>query len=147
MQIEIRNATINDITEIYALVKELAEYEDGGHLVTASLSDYQNDFLDEQWDSTVACVDGDIVGMALYFNTYSTWKGRMLWLEDFVVTESFRRSGVGQLLWNAIIQEAKDRNCVMMKWQVLDWNTPALRFYEKNEATIEKEWWNGKIIF
>ncbi|MBT8221360.1 MAG: GNAT family N-acetyltransferase [Bacteroidia bacterium] len=147
MAIEIRKATFNDIEEIYNLVRELAIYEDGEHMMSATLEDYQTDFLDEQWDSTVAIDSGCIIGMTIYFNTYSTWKGRMFWLEDFIVTEEYRRSGVGQRLWDAIIKEAKERNCVMMKWQVLDWNKPALHFYEKNQAIIEKDWWNGKIIF
>ena len=147
MAIEIRKATIKDIPAIHQLVKELAIYEKEGDAVTATVEDYQRDFLEELWDSTVA-VDGDaIVGITIYFNTYSTWKGKMFWLEDFVVTESYRRTGLGQQLWDAIVEEAKNTNCVMMKWQVLDWNKPALKFYEKNKALIEKNWWNGKIFF
>ena len=71
----------------------------------------------------------------------------MLYLEDLVVTAPERRNGIGQLLFNAFVEEAHRLNCVMVKWQVLDWNTPALKFYENNAATIEKDWWNGKIIF
>ncbi len=79
--------------------------------------------------------------------TFSTWKGKMLYLEDFVVKEAFRKKGVGQVLWNKYIDIAKEKDCALVKWQVLDWNEPAVKFYEKNGATIEKEWWNGKIIF
>ena len=147
MAIEIRKATMNDIDAIYSLVKELAIYENEGDAVTASLSDYKRDFLDQLWDSIVAIDNGQVVGITIFFNTYSTWKGKMFWLEDFVVTSSYRRTGVGQLLWDAIIAEAKATACVMMKWQVLDWNKPALDFYEKNKAVIEKNWWNGKIFF
>ena len=78
--------------------------------------------------------------------TYSTWKGRMFYLEDFVVLEAYRRLGLGQMLFDAFLQEAKDQQCRLVKWQVLDWNEPALRFYRKNNAVIEKEWWNGKIF-
>jgi GNAT superfamily N-acetyltransferase len=79
--------------------------------------------------------------------TYSTWKGRMLYLEDFVVKERSRRQGIGQLLFDAFLAEAKARGCRLAKWQVLDWNTPAVNFYEKQSAIIEQEWWNGKILF
>lgn len=147
MALEIRKATLADVEAIYALVKELAVYENEGDAVTATLSDYKRDFLLELWDSTVATDNGKVVGITIYFNTYSTWKGKMFWLEDFVVTEQYRRTGLGQMLWDAIIAEAKATNCVMMKWQVLDWNKPALSFYEKNKAIIEKNWWNGKIFF
>jgi len=147
MAIEIRKATLSDINAIYSLVKELAVYENEGDAVTATLADYKKDFLAELWDSTVATDNGRIVGITIYFNTYSTWKGKMFWLEDFVVTEDYRRTGLGQMLWDAIIEEAKATNCVLMKWQVLDWNEPALKFYEKNKAIIEKNWWNGKVFF
>lgn len=147
MDIKIRKATPGDISSIYDLVKELAIYEQEGDAVTATLEDYKRDFLDEIWDSIVATQDGKIIGITIFFNTYSTWKGKMFWLEDFVVTETYRRTGVGQMLWDAIVEEAKATKCVMMKWQVLDWNKPALAFYEKNKAIIEKNWWNGKIFF
>ena len=147
MAIEVRKATLTDINAIYALVKELAIYENEGDAVTATLDDYKRDFLEELWDSTVATDNGTFVGITIYFNTYSTWKGKMFWLEDFVITEDYRRTGLGQMLWDAIIAEAKATNCVMMKWQVLDWNEPAVKFYEKNKAIIEKNWWNGKVFF
>jgi len=147
MAIEIRKATMNDIDAIYSLVKELAVYENEGDAVTATLVDYKRDFLDQLWDSIIAVDNDQVVGITIFFNTYSTWKGKMFWLEDFVVTSSHRRTGVGQMLWDAIIAEAKATQCVMMKWQVLDWNKPALDFYEKNKAIIEKNWWNGKIFF
>lgn len=147
MAIEVRKATLTDINAIHALVKELAIYENEGDAVTATLDDYKRDFLEELWDSTVATDNGTIVGITIYFNTYSTWKGKMFWLEDFVITEDYRRTGLGQMLWDAIIAEAKATHCVMMKWQVLDWNEPAVKFYEKNKAIIEKNWWNGKVFF
>ena len=85
--------------------------------------------------------------MTLYYMTYSTWKGKMLYLEDFVVKADQRNKGIGQLLFDAFIEVAKAKKCRMVKWQVLDWNEPAIRFYEKNNATIETEWWTAKIIF
>jgi len=85
--------------------------------------------------------------MTLYYMTFSTWKGKMLYLEDFVIKKGFRRLGIGQLLFDAFLETAREKGCKLTKWQVLDWNETALKFYEKNNAIIEKDWWNGKIIF
>ncbi|MEL6275632.1 MAG: GNAT family N-acetyltransferase, partial [Bacteroidota bacterium] len=82
-----------------------------------------------------------------YYMTYSTRKGRMLYLEDFVVRHSERGKGIGQQLFQVFLDEAHRRECRMVKWQVLDWNTPAIKFYELQGATIESNWYNGKIIF
>ena len=78
--------------------------------------------------------------------TYSTWKGKMLYLEDFVVAQSHRRRGIGQLLFDAYKAEAIEKKAKLIKWQVLDWNEPAIAFYEKNGATIEKGWYNVKTF-
>lgn len=145
--INIRKAQRNDLQEVLNLVIELAVYENEPNAVTATLSDYQLGFDEDRIQIIVAEDKGKIVGMALYYLTFSTWRGKMMYLEDFVVTESYRRTGVGELIWNALIKDAKDQNCILLKWQVLDWNEPAIKFYEKHNATIEKEWWNGKIYF
>lgn len=144
-QIDIRHANADDLAAIHGLVRELAIYEKEEAAFTATLEDYHRDFADGVFESIVAEYEGEIVGMCLYFLTYSTWKGRMLWLEDFVVKEALRRHGIGQKLFAALQERAREMECRLMKWQVLDWNTPALRFYEKNEATIERNWWNGKL--
>jgi GNAT superfamily N-acetyltransferase len=94
----------------------------------------------------VAIHEDEVVGLILYHMAYSTWKGKMLYLEDFIVTEDFRRFGLGQLLFDAFLAEGARLGCRLVKWQVLDWNEPALKFYEKNTAIIEKGWWNGKIF-
>ena len=147
MKINIRKATKADLPSIYDLVKSLAIYEKAEQEVTATLEDYHNDFEAGIFQSHVAEMDGKIVGMVLYYMNYSTWKGRMLYLEDFVVYEAYRRHGIGQLLWDELGEEAKRQGARLLKWQVLDWNEPAIKFYEKNNATIEKEWYNGKIFF
>ena len=147
MKINIRKASKADLPSIYDLVKSLAIYEKAEQEVTATLEDYHNDFEAGIFQSHVAEMDGKIVGMVLYYMNYSTWKGRMLYLEDFVVYEAYRRHGIGQLLWDELGEEAKRQGARLLKWQVLDWNEPAIKFYEKNNATIEKEWYNGKIFF
>ncbi len=147
MTINIRKATAADLHEIYNLVKSLAIYEKAEAEVTATIEDYQNDFAAGIFQAHVAETDGKVIGMVLYYMNYSTWKGRMLYLEDFVVYEEYRRFGVGQLLWNELAEEAKRQGARLLKWQVLDWNEPAIKFYKKNKATIEKEWYNGKLFF
>ncbi len=144
---KIRLADRADLPHILHLVQQLATFEKAPEQVTATLEDYLDAFDREVFSALVATIDGTIVGAAVYFLSWSTWRGRMLYLEDFIVADSYRNRGIGQLLFDAYLQEAKRLRCVMVKWQVLDWNEAAIRFYQRNGATIEKEWWNGKIIF
>ncbi len=147
MNYTIRKADTNDLKAIYDLVVELAVYENEPNAVTATLADYEKNFNAQVFQTIVAEHNGKVIGTCIYYITWSTWKGRMVYLEDFVVTEAYRKQGVGQLLFDQFLVEAKEMNATMVKWQVLDWNEPAIRFYEKNQAIIEKEWWNVKIIF
>ena len=147
MSILIRKAIPDDIPAIHALVRELAIYENAEQEFVATREDYLRDFLAGTFDAIVAEQDAQVIGMVFFYMAYSTWKGRMMYLEDFVVYEQYRRSGVGQLLFDAFLAEAKKQNCVLAKWQVLDWNEPAINFYRKNNATIEQEWYNGKLFF
>ena len=89
---------------------------------------------------------GQVAGMALYYLTFSTWKGRMLYLEDFVVRQQWRGNGLGQALFDAFLARARELDCRLVKWQVLDWNVDAIRFYERQQALIEREWYNGKLF-
>lgn len=146
MTIITRKATIEDLASIYNLVVELAIYENEPKAVTATLEDYTNNFSQKVFDAIVAEQEGEIIGTCIFYLTWSTWKGRMVYLEDFVVTEKFRKIGIGQKLFDAFIIEAKHLEAILVKWQVLDWNEPAINFYKKNKAIIEKEWWNGKIF-
>ncbi len=146
--IEIRETKFTDLPAVHALVNELAVYEKSPESHTASIADYEADFSNKVFESHVA-VDSDnqtVVGMILYYMAYSTWRGKMLYLEDFVVTEQYRQFGVGQMLFDTFLQVARDKKCILTKWQVLDWNTPAINFYKKNKAIIEDEWYNGKIF-
>jgi GNAT superfamily N-acetyltransferase len=146
-KIEIRAAQLKDVPDMHALMYELAVYENEPEAVATSVEEYETDFSNGLFEGFVAEVDGKIVGMTLYFMAYSSWKGKMLYLDDFVITEDFRRFGIGQMLYDTFLAEAQKRGCRLAKWQVLDWNDPAIRFYEKNNATIEKGWWNVKKIF
>ncbi len=159
MNINIRLATRQDLVAMHALVRELAIFEREPEAHTATVADYERDYdagifeahVAEDLDATELTEGGatraKIVGMVWYHFAYSTWRGRMMYLEDFVVTETYRRYGLGQLLFEKFLEVAKAKECRLVKWQVLDWNEPAIKFYEKMGAIIETTWWNGKIIF
>jgi GNAT superfamily N-acetyltransferase len=140
----IRPATAADIPAIHGLMYELAVYENAPESVETSPAEYLADFEAGLFESMVAELDGKVVGMTLYFMTYSSWRGKMLYLDDFVISEPYRRFGIGQKLYDAFIEEGRRRGCRLVKWQVLDWNTPAIKFYEKNGAVLETDWWNCK---
>ena len=143
---EIRNASISDMKDIYNLVMALARYENGEDNVKTTMEDYERDFQLGMFRAIVAEMDGQTVGMALFYPTYSTWRGKMLYLEDLYVKEEFRRTGIGQQLFDRLIQIGKEEGFNLMKWQVLDWNEPAIKFYERNSARLVKTWWNGIIL-
>ena len=141
----IRRAKYEDLETVLDLVKELATYENAPQEVWATLKDYQDAYLNSDFEAMVVEVEENIVGACIYYLTWSTWKGRMLYLEDLIIREAYRRMGLGQKLFDAFLDRARELRCTQVKWQVLDWNNPAIQFYEKNKASIEKEWWNGKI--
>lgn len=146
-EIRIFDAQAEHIPGIYSLVEELAIYEKARHEMWLTLDEYKELFSEQAFEAIVAVANDEVIGTCIFYNTFSTWKGRMLYLEDFVVKASARRYGVGQLLFDKFTAIAQQRGCALTKWQVLDWNEPALRFYEKNNAIVEKEWWNCKIVF
>jgi GNAT superfamily N-acetyltransferase len=142
----IRKATIQDISAIYSLVLELAEYEKSTHEVWATESDYRKDFSEGIFRALVAEVSGQIVGTAIYYTSYSTWKGKMIYLEDFIVTESERGKGIGKSLFNRFLLESRNSGAHLIRLQVLDWNKPAINFYKKYPVSFSGEWLNVKII-
>jgi GNAT superfamily N-acetyltransferase len=145
---KIRYATENDLKAILGLIMDLAIYEKAADQVKVTIEQLTKDFQAENFQAQVAVNGhGEVMGMTFYYLTYSTWKGKMLYLEDFVVAEKHRQKGIGRLLFDSVIAEAKKQDCKLMKWQVLDWNEPAINFYKSYDATIEEEWFNGKIIF
>lgn len=146
-EIEILSLSADTLPYIYDFVLELAHYERAPEAVTTTLDAYEVAFAEGLIDGHLARVNGEFVGGTLFYMTFSTWKGKCMYLEDFYIKPDFRKFGIGQILFNAYVQRSKELGATMLKWQVLDWNTPALRFYEKNSAIIEKEWWNGKIFF
>jgi GNAT superfamily N-acetyltransferase len=143
---EIRKCSKEDLPAMLDLVNELAEFEKEGSAVVASLAEYEESFSKNLFDALVAVHNGEVVGMALYYPIFSTWKGKCIYLEDFVVKTSHRSAGLGQQIWDELLAEVKRQGCRQLRWQVLDWNEHAVRFYERNNAVILKDWWNGRII-
>lgn len=143
----IRKARLEDMEAVRDLVYELAVYEKEPNALTASLAHYQEQFKAGLFESMVAEVDGKIVGMTLFYLRFSTWKGKMMHLEDFFVQEPYRRYGIGGGLLEAFLEESKLQECTMAIWQVLDWNEPAINFYKKHEVIFDKDWWNCKVYF
>ena len=148
-KVVIREARREDCARILELVKELAIYEKAPDEVTVTLEEMEECGFGEKpvWSSLVAEVDGEIVGIALHYDRYSTWKGRRLYLEDLIVTESMRGSGLGKQLLDELINYAKVNKYNGMVWQVLDWNEPAINFYKKYNADFDGEWVNVSINF
>lgn len=131
--------------QVYALIQELAEYERAPQEVTNTLLEMERDGFGENpiYKFFVAESEEDgVVGLALYYTAYSTWKGRMLFLEDLVVTERMRRAGIGRLLFKEVMREAKLTGAKRFKWQVLEWNEPAIAFYKSIGANLDGEWIN-----
>ncbi len=141
----LRNANSSDLSEILILVKHLAKFEKAENEVTATIEIYQENFL-RQFFCTIAELDGEIVGISLYYYGFSTWKGKMLYLDDLFVPEQYRGRGIGKALVHDLFKTANENNCQMVKWQVLDWNTEAIEFYKKIGMQIETEWYNCKKI-
>ena len=144
----IREASRGDVNAIFGLIRELAEYERAPEQVTNTALQLEIDLFDKKiCDAIVAELDSVVVGFALYFTNYSTWKGACLYLEDFYVKAEFRRQGIGEKLFEAVVEIAKQRGVKRMDWQVLEWNDPALSFYRKHNAVLDSEWINGRFFF
>lgn len=131
------------------LIQELAVYEKQPHAVTVAMDDFIDAGFGDNpvWAAFVAEKDNAIVGMALFYIRYSTWKGQRLYLEDLIVTDSERGAGIGKLLLDQTIAYAKEMNYSGMMWQVLDWNEPAINFYKKYEASFDNGWVNVALNF
>lgn len=147
MNLNIRIAKADDCPRILELIHELAVYEKAPEEVTVELNHFIDAGFGENpvWKAFVAEVDTEIVGFALFYTRYSTWKGCRLYLEDFIVTEEMRGKGIGKVLFDKVIEEAKSEKYTGMVWQVLDWNEPAINFYNKYAAHLESGWLNAAL--
>ena len=147
MQITVRKGTKEDMQSVHDLICELAEYEKAPHEVTNTVSDMVRDGFGEHpvFYCLVAEIENKVVGMAIYFVKYSTWKGKGVYLDDIVVTESMRGKKVGKQLFDAVMKHAYTLGAQQLHWQVLDWNEPAINFYKKYNAQMDGEWINCKL--
>ncbi len=145
----IRAAAVQDVPAIFSLIQELASYERAPEQVVNTPEQLQIDLFEDNICSAIVATNSSdiVIGFALYYISYSTWKGRCLYLEDFYVQEAQRKQGYGQALFDEIVQIAKQMGVKRMDWQVLDWNHTALNFYRRNHATLDPEWINGRLFF
>ncbi|MFM2337588.1 MAG: hypothetical protein RL115_781 [Bacteroidota bacterium] len=156
MEIIIRRAEEQDCERLLELVNELAIYEKAPQEVTVTLDHFKQSGFGQNpvWWAFVATSPNplnqgqeQILGFALYYIRYSTWKGQRMYLEDILVTAEARGKGIGTLLMNRLIVEAKEKKFSGMMWQVLDWNEPAINFYKKYNTTFDGEWYNVTLPF
>lgn len=149
MEIKIRKAVRKDCVRMMELIQELATYEKAPDEVTVSLSHFEESGFGANpvWWAFVAEANGVVIGVALYYIRYSTWKGQRMYLEDILVTADMRGQKIGSQLMDALIVEAKEKGFNGMNWQVLEWNEPAINFYKKYNANFDPEWVNCSIVF
>ena len=147
MGLDIRYAVESDCERMLELIHELAVYEKAPDEVTVTLAQFIDAGFGDNpvWKAIVAEIDGIVEGFALFYIRYSTWKGCRLYLEDFIVTEKLRGQGIGKILFEETVKYAKDNKFSGMVWQVLDWNQPAINFYNKYQAGIETGWLNASL--
>lgn len=140
----IREGRKSDLPRVFELVQELAIFEKAPHEVTNTVQQMEEDGFGPRpvFGFFVAENSSGIVGLSLFYWRYSTWKGRRLYLEDIIVTESMRGQGVGKKLFDRTMQHTLDQQCTGMMWQVLEWNEPAINFYRKYGARLDGEWVN-----
>jgi len=144
MQINIRKGVEKDFPELLGLIKELAEFEKAPQAVTNSLDRMKEE--QNLFGFFVAINDEKIVGAALYFFAYYTWVGKSLYLDDIYVKPEYRGQQIGSKLMRKIFELAKEENCQRLRWQVLDWNTPAVEMYRKMGAQMSNEWINCDFL-
>ncbi len=145
----IRIGSKTDLPQVLGLIKELAIFEKAPNEVEVTVEQMEEWGFgnDKQFEFFVGEKNGTIIGIALYYYKYSTWKGKCLFLEDIIVTEPERRHGYGKLLFNEVVKVAKAQKVKRMEWQVLEWNTPAIEFYKNYNAHLDPEWINCKLTF
>ncbi|WP_396185210.1 GNAT family N-acetyltransferase [Flavobacterium sp.] len=138
----IRKARPDDMEAVLGLIQELADFEKEPDAVLVTVNDLVRDGFGPAplFYVFVAEVEKEIVGIALYYYRFSTWKGKTIHLEDLVVKDKMRGTGLGYALYSEIIKQAKKDKVRRIDWNVLDWNTPAIEFYEKSGAKVLEEW-------
>ncbi|MGY6650051.1 N-acetyltransferase family protein [Wenyingzhuangia sp. IMCC45574] len=142
MEYTIRKGELKDAEAIFALIQELAVFEKEPHAVEVTVEDIQLDGFGDQpkFEVFVAEQNDEILGMALFYYRYSTWKGKTIHLEDLIVRKRARGKGIGRLLYNEVLTYAHEQKLRRVEWAVLDWNTPAVEFYQNSGAEVYDDW-------
>ena len=142
MEYSIREATAKDMHYVLELIKELASFEKEANAVEVTVDDLVHDGFgaEKLFHCFVAERNSKIVGMALIYSRYSTWKGPIIHLEDLVVSETMRGTGLGTALLNEVVKYCAQQGVKRISWEVLDWNEPAIVFYEKKGAKVLRDW-------
>lgn len=142
MNYTIRAANRDDMPQVLNLIKELAIFEKEENAVEITIQDLQNDGFSDTpaFKCFVATIDNKVEGIALIYNRYSTWKGKIIHLEDLIVSEKHRGTGLGTALLNQVVVYAHSINAKRINWEVLDWNAPAIAFYESKGAKVMRDW-------
>ncbi len=140
MCLKIRKINQDDLSNVLDLIIELAVFEKESSAVELTLDQLKKDFSENLFDCLVAEHNEGVIGMALFYSRYSTWKGKTIHLEDLIVTNSYRGKGVGKLLLDKLIFTAKEQGVKRVEWNVLDWNEPAISFYKNVGAKILRNW-------
>jgi len=143
----IRKGVKKDIPQVLDLIKELAEFENAPDQVTNTIERLENDGFGNQpvYDLFVAESENKIIGMAITYFRYSTWKGKNLYIEDLIINKKFRREGIGLKIFEELKKFAKNTYCVGISLQVLDWNKIGINFYKKLNMKFDKEWINCNL--
>ena len=147
MEVYIRKAVKKDMVSVLDLITELAIYEKQEEQVQTTVADLERDAFGKNplFHVLLAEKEGVLAGMVFYYYGYSTWKGKMLYIDDIVVTERFRRFGVGQALFDYMRGEARRESANQIRFHVLNWNEPAVKFYKKNGVVFDDEWIQCKL--
>ena len=144
----IRTGIREDLPQVHGLVRELARFEKAEDQVITTAEQFARDGFDSErpcFEFFVAEQAGKIVGIAVFYFGYSTWKGKNLYLDDLFITESARRQGIAQRLFDRLVAHARAHDAQEMRWHVLDWNEPAIRLYEQIGASLDPEWITCKL--
>lgn len=147
MSLIIKKASKEDMPAVLELIQELAVFEKEPQAVTITVETLIQEGFSEPplFYCYIAVLNEEIVGMALCYFRFSTWKGRTVHLEDLIVKESKRGLGIGKALYTQVMQFAKEQGVKRVEWVVLDWNTPAVTFYEQTGATLLKDWYLAQM--
>ena len=150
MKVKIRAGNVADMHDVHQLIMELARFEKAPEQVITNPNMLAEHGYGERDNFNILIAEDEskkVIGICLYYMAYSSWKGRILFLDDIIINEPYRNKGIGTLLMQELFAICKQQNIKQMRWQVLDWNETAIQFYEKLGAIVDKDWYTCKMNF